>query len=51
MFGVNKDMAEFLQNSGLEVTDVDRKYYEWDFWDTYIRKAIDWLPLRLAVME
>ena len=19
--------------------------HEWDFWDTYIKKAIDWLPL------
>ncbi|MDD3218797.1 MAG: alpha/beta hydrolase-fold protein [Lachnospiraceae bacterium] len=50
LFGVNKDMAEFLQNSGLEVTfDVGPGRHEWDFWDTYIRKAIDWLPLRLAV--
>lgn len=19
--------------------------HEWDFWDTYLKKAIDWLPL------
>ena len=19
--------------------------HEWDFWDTYIKKALDWLPL------
>lgn len=42
---VNKDMVKFLEKEGLEY-----KYeegpggHDWDFWDTYIKKAIEWLP-------
>lgn len=40
----NRDMAEFLKNEA-----VDCSYEEgpgghvWDFWDTYIKKSLDWL--------
>lgn len=41
----NRDMAEFLRKQGVKVTfEVGPGAHEWDFWDTYIRKAIEWLP-------
>ena len=42
---VNRDMAEFLKVQGINVTfEVGPGNHEWDFWDTYIKKAIEWLP-------
>ena len=42
---VNKDMAAFLKEQGAEVTfEIGPGNHEWDFWDAYIKKAIDWLP-------
>ena len=41
----NQDMASFLKEQGADVTfEVGPGAHEWDFWDTYIRKAIEWLP-------
>ena len=41
----NQDMAAFLKEQGADVTfEVGPGAHEWDFWDTYIRKAIEWLP-------
>lgn len=46
LLGANKDFAKFLQDNGVEVTfEVGPGNHEWDFWDTYIKKAMDWLPL------
>ncbi|MCH5261786.1 MAG: acetylesterase [Lachnospiraceae bacterium] len=42
----NQDFAQFLQDKGVEVTfEVGPGNHEWDFWDTYIKKAMEWLPL------
>ena len=42
---VNQDMAAFLKEQDADVTfEIGPGSHEWDFWDTYIRKAIDWLP-------
>lgn len=42
---INQDMADFLKAQGADVTfEVGPGSHEWDFWDTYIKKAIDWLP-------
>ena len=42
---INQDMAVFLKAQGADVTfEVGPGSHEWDFWDTYIKKAIDWLP-------
>lgn len=42
---VNKDMAEFLKKQGADVVfEIGPGNHEWDFWDAYIKKAIDWLP-------
>lgn len=41
----NQDMAAFLKEQGADVTfEVGPGAHEWDFWDTYIRRAIEWLP-------
>ena len=42
---VNQDMADFLKKQGADVTfEIGPGNHEWDFWDTYIKKAIGWLP-------
>lgn len=41
----NQEMARFLKQLGANVTfEVGPGAHEWDFWDTYIKKAIAWLP-------
>lgn len=41
----NRQMVDFLRRSGVDVTfEVGPGGHEWDFWDAYIRRAIDWLP-------
>ena len=46
LLNANKDFAKFLEDNGVEVTfEVGPGNHEWDFWDTYIKKAMDWLPL------
>lgn len=41
----NQEMVAFLQGNGIEPTfEVGPGAHEWDFWDTYIHKAIQWLP-------
>ena len=46
LLGANEDMADFLKKQGADVTfEVGPGGHEWDFWDTYIKKAIDWLPV------
>ena len=43
---INQDMADFLKAQGADVTfEVGPGSHEWDFWDTYIKKALAWLPL------
>lgn len=45
----NQDMAAFLKEQGADVTfETGPGGHEWDFWDAYIKKAIDWLPLDRA---
>ncbi len=46
LLSVNQDMAGFLKTNGADVTfEQGPGAHEWDFWDRYIKKAIDWLPL------
>ena len=51
--GVNNYYGEFI---GKELVEITRKMFnlsneegpgahEWDFWNTYIRKVLEWLPL------
>ncbi len=45
LLGANESMAEFLRGQGADVTfETGPGSHEWDFWDTYIKKAIAWLP-------
>lgn len=37
---------DFLKSKGIEVTWDEEDYgHEWDFWDSQIKKVLDWLPL------
>ena len=46
----NDDFAAFLKEKGVDHTYVTGPgAHEWDFWDTYIKKALEWLPLEDAV--
>lgn len=41
----NREMAALLEKLGFPVTfEVGPGNHEWDFWDTYIKKGIQWLP-------
>lgn len=42
----NLAFADALRRHGADLTWVQGPGgHDWDFWDTYIRKALDWLPL------
>lgn len=42
----NRKFRDFLRASGVEVTyEEGPGGHEWDFWNRYIKKVIDWLPL------
>ena len=42
----NQDYFEFLLKEGIVVTYVEgRGSHTWDFWDRYIQKVLEWLPL------
>lgn len=45
LLDANKTMVSSLRECGADVTFVTGPgAHEWDFWDTYIQKAIEWLP-------
>lgn len=45
LLSANRDMAAFLTEQGAEVTfEVGPGGHEWDFWDAYIKRVIEWLP-------
>ncbi|SCP98687.1 alpha/beta hydrolase [Anaerobium acetethylicum] len=49
LLGVNQDFADFLKENQAEITfEVGPGDHEWDFWDTYIKKGIEWLPVETA---
>lgn len=42
----NLDYRDFLEKNEIEVTfETGPGNHEWDFWDTYMKKVLDWLPL------
>ena len=46
LFRNNQDFVNFLKENGVPVTFVAAPgNHEWDFWDRYIKEALDWLPL------
>ena len=47
---VNQEFADFLKAKNVNVTfEIGEGNHEWDFWDAYIKKAMDWLPLEKSV--
>ena len=43
---LNEEFEAVLSKNGVEHTWLTGPgAHEWDFWDTYIKKALDWLPL------
>lgn len=50
LLDVNRDMMQFLKKEGLECAyEEGPGGHDWDFWDTYIKKAIEWLPTEKAL--
>jgi len=46
LIGVNRVFRDFFKESGLDVTYHEEPGgHDWDFWDKYILKALEWLPL------
>ena len=46
LIGVNRDFRDHLQTLGFDVTyEEGPGVHDWYFWDTYILKAMEWLPL------
>ena len=46
LLDVNRKYHEFLQAQGVDVTYIEAPgAHEWDFWDSQIKKVLDWLPL------
>lgn len=42
----NNKFAKYLKNKGIDfIYETGPGAHEWDFWDTYIKKALEWLPL------
>lgn len=46
LLAANEDFKNFLEGHGVDVTyEVGPGAHEWDFWNRYIKKVVDWLPL------
>lgn len=51
LLATNQQMADFLTGQGVDVTfQTGPGNHEWDFWDTWIRKAIEWLPTEKSAL-
>ena len=49
LMGVNRSFRSDAEAAGFDVTwDEEDRGHDWDFWDSQIRKVIDWLPLGQA---
>lgn len=50
LLAANREFRDALVADGVSVTyDEEDRGHDWDFWDSQIRKALDWLPLGEAV--
>ena len=46
LMSANEEFRDFLQAKGIDVTwDEETGGHDWDFWDSQIKKVLDWLPL------
>lgn len=49
LLGVNRGLRDALTELGVSVSyEEGPGAHEWDFWNSYIKKALDWLPLEGA---
>ena len=45
----NRDLRDYLLENGVDLTYVEGPgVHDWVFWDTYIKKILEWLPLGKA---
>ena len=47
-FGINtsRQLSAYFRDLGLDITyEEGPGSHEWDFWNEYIHKVLDWLPL------
>ena len=46
LYEANVEFRDFLIRKGADVTwDEEKRGHDWDFWDSQIKKTLDWLPL------
>ena len=46
MMKANVAFRDFLQKKGIKVIWDEEDYgHDWEFWDSQIKKVLDWLPL------
>lgn len=46
LISANRDLRDFLTAKGVDLTYAEGPgRHDWEFWDTYIKKILDWLPL------
>ena len=46
LLDANEDFRDFLNEKGIEITyESGKGAHEWDFWDAYIKRAIEWLQI------
>ncbi len=46
LYEANVEFKDFLIRKGADVTwDEEKMGHDWDFWDSQIKKVLDWLPL------
>lgn len=46
LLNANREMRDYLRDAGVDVTyEEGPGGHEWDFWNRYIKRVIDWLPL------
>ena len=50
LFDINTELRDFFRENGADVTwdEETGRGHDWDFWDSQIKKIIDWLPLENA---
>ncbi|MBW8349698.1 esterase family protein [Bacillus sp. IITD106] len=50
LLGANQDFRNYLEELGVDITyEEGPGAHDWDFWNRYIKKVIDWLPLEQNV--
>lgn len=48
LFDANVEFKNYLVGKGADVTwDEEKRGHDWDFWDSQIKKVLDWLPLEV----